>query len=186
MSPRIQVLYEDELSPSSPKNFGLHVLVLACVADRLGRDRSTLTHVTAYACKGIGRLLRRCEDPDLLDGYARVIALCDDDEVRPHLKLPASACKVVVTAAVRRHCKDAQRLQPVLLVANLETVLDAIAEICGQLRLSGKPRPTERERILLSFVYRATPEQLRELMERVASFGYLVDKLAGAVVELKL
>lgn len=186
MSPRIQILYEDELSPSSPKNFGLHVLVLACVAERLGRDRSTFTHVTAYACKGIGRLLRRCEEPSLLDGYARVLALCDDDEVRPHLKLPATACKVLVTAAIRKRGLDAQRLQPVLLVANLETVLDAIAEIRGQDRLLGKPRPTERERILLSFVHRGTPEQLRELTRRVVSFGYLVDKLERAIIELKL
>jgi len=186
MSPWIQILYEDKLSPSSPKNFGLHVLVLACVGERYGRDRSTLTHVTPYVCKGIDRLLRRCQEPELLDGYARVIALCDDDEIRRHLKLPSTACRVQVAAAVRRDRRDAQRLLPVLLVENLETVLDAIAEIQGEAPSPGKARPPERERILLRFVHRAAPEQLRELMQRVASFGYLIDRLERALVALRL
>ena len=187
MSPRIQILYEDKLSPSNPKNFGPHVLVLACVAARLGRDRSLLSsHVTAYACKGVDRLLQRCQDPNLLDGYARVLALCDDDEIRPHVKLPATACKLQVVAAMRPRGEDARRLQPVLLAANLETVLDTIVEIRGEDPLTSKPRPPERDRILLGFVHRAAPEQLRELTQRVASLGYLIGKLERAIVELKL
>lgn len=186
MSPRIQILYEDELSPASPKNFGPHVLVLACLGDRLERPPASFTHIAAHACKGIGQLLRRCEEPNLLDSYARVLALCDDDEVRPHLKLPAKACKLQVVTAVRSRSKHSARLQPVLLIKNLETILDAITTLLGDDPLPRKPRPIERERILHRFVHRSTPDQRLELTRRVPSLAYLIEKLASAVTELKL
>lgn len=185
MSPKIQILYEDKLSAGNPKNYGPHLLVLACLADRLDRTRWSFTCLTPYACKGIGRFILKCGEPGLLDAYVRVVALCDDDEVRPHLRLPASACKTQVTAALRSRAGSSPLLHPVLLAPNLEGITDVVAELLGQ-PPPGKPTPLERDRLLEHFVHRSQREQRRELLRRVPSFGYLVERLAGIVAELGL
>lgn len=186
MSTRIQILYEDQLSTGNPRNFGPHVLVLVCLGDRLARAPTSFTHVTPYACKGINRLLQRCEDRTLLDAYARVVALCDDDKVRSHVKLPAGACKLQVVTAVRSRCNGSHRLQPVLLARNLETVVDVVSELLGRAPHLPKLRPVERDPLLLRFAHGSTPEQRRELLRRVDSLGYLIEKLARCVDELGL
>ncbi len=184
---RIAMLYEDQLAPDSPpRAFGPHVLVLACVADRLGHPRERLEpHVDAYACKGIGRLLAKCREPILADRHAIVIAVCDDDRVREHLKLPASACKAQVRGAVASG-GQIQRLQTVLLIRNLETVLGAVHDVLGTGPPAGKPLPLQRDSILQRLAYRGTPEQRHAVAQRVASFDYLIHKLARALRECGL
>jgi hypothetical protein len=183
---RIAVLYEDQLATSKPRSFGPHVLVLTCVADQLQRPREPLErHVDGHPCKGIGRLLAPCREPILADRHARVIAVCDDDRVREHLKLPAAACKMDVRGAIALSVGTSP-LQAVLLVRNLETVLDAVQQVLGLGPLTSKPSPLQRDGVLLRLAYRGTPDQRLDLMRRVPSLAYLVDKLARAIVELGL
>ncbi len=182
---RIAVLYEDQLATSKPRSFGPHVLVLACVADQLQRPRDHLErYVDAHPCKGIGRLLALCRAPILADRHERVIAVCDDDRVREHLKLPATACKTAVRDTIATGLGT--QLHTVLLVRNLETVLDAVMHVLGLEPATDKPSPLRRDGILLRLAYNGTPDQRRDLLRRVPSLGYLVDKLARAIVELGL
>jgi len=183
---RIAVLYEDQLATSKPRAFGPHVLLLACVADRLERPREHLEqHVDAHPCKGIGRLLALCREPILTDRHARVIAVCDDDRVREHLKLPATACKLSVRDAVASG-SGAPQLRTVLLIRNLETVLDAVRHVLGRDPLADKPSPLRRDSTLLHLAYQGVPEQRLALLQRVPSFAYLADCLARTIVELGL
>jgi hypothetical protein len=182
---RIAVLYEDQLAHGNPRNFGPHVLVLACLEDRLQRPRDQLArHIDGHACKGIGNLVKRCREPILADRHARVLAVCDDDRVREHLRLASSACKAQVHAAIATGC--AAQLRTILLVRNLETVLEATHHVLGLGPLVGKPSPLQRDPILLRLAYRGTIDQRQSLLQRVPSLAYLVAKLAGAVTELEL
>lgn len=183
---RIAVLYEDQLATSKPRAFGPHVLLLACVADRLQRPREHLeSQVDAHPCKGIGRLLARCREPILADRYARIFAVCDDDRVREHLKLPATACKIEVRGALATGI-GSPRLQTVLLARNLETVLAAVLQVLGLDPITDKPSPLKRDGILLRLAFHGAPDQRRALLQRVPSFAYLVDRLTGAILELGL
>ena len=183
---RIAVLYEDQLATSKPRSFGPHVLVLACLADRLQRPREHLEHhIDAHPCKGIGRLLALCREPLLADRHAVIFAVCDDDRVREHLKLPATACKLEVRETVAAGL-GSPRLQTVLLARNLETVLAAVLHVLGLDPIADKPSPLKRDGILLRLAYKGTPDQRLALLQRVPSFAYLVDRLTGTIVALGL
>jgi len=167
------------LRPASRAPSVLHVLLLACVADRLQRPREHLEqHVDAHPCKGIGRLLALCREPILTDRHARVIAVCDDDRVREHLKL--SVRDAVASGS------GAPQLRTVLLIRNLETVLDAVRHVLGRDPLADKPSPLRRDSTLLHLAYQGVPEQRLALQQRVPSFAYLADCLARTIVELGL
>lgn len=183
MSARIAVLYEDKLATSKPKNFGPHVLVLACVADQTQCERELLSrHVDGLPRKGVGKLLADCAMPLLLDAYAHVLAVVDDDKVRDHLRLPRTACKTQVREAM----EAGPCLHAVLLVRNLETVLDSATSVLGRRPLARKPTPLERDGILLHLAYQGLPEQRIQLLEQVPSLKYLVTKLAGLLGQLGL
>lgn len=187
MSARILVLYEDKLSTSSPKNFGPHLLVLACTAERLHRSRESIAHIIdGHPRKGIGDLLKKCQEPALLDRYARILAVCDDDRVREHLSLPANACKTQVRQTVAARSAGLHQLRTVLLARNLETLLDAVHHVLGRGPLTNKPTPLERDRLLSHIVFAGTPDQRRTVLDRVPSLAYLVAALARSIVELKL
>lgn len=187
MSSRIAVLYEDKLATSKPKNFGPHVLVLTCVGDRLERSREALApHVDCHPRKGIGNLLAMCRETILADRYARIIAVCDDDKVREHLKLPALACKVQVRSTIAAFAAPTQKLRAVLLARNVDTVVDAVHRILGRNPPTSKLGPLDRDRTLLHLAYQGTPDQRLDLLERVPSFHYLVDALARTLLDLNL
>lgn len=114
-----------------------------------------------------------------------MIAVCDDDRVREHLKLPATACKLEVRGAVASSSGSPQ-LRTVLLVRNLETVLDAVQHVLGRDPLPDKPSPARRDSVLQHLAYRGAPDQRLALLQRVPSFAYLVDHLTRAIVELGL
>lgn len=184
MSQRIAVLYEDQLATAKPKNFGPHVLMLACLADRIGRDREQLTrHIEPLPRKGVDKLISTCAQPGFGDLYARVVAVCDDDRVREHLGLPVRACKTQVRAALVSRCSWPERLHPVVLERNLETLVDAVCRALGRAPPTSKPRPPERDGILLHLAFQGTTAQRDELRHHMPSFGYLVERLARILAE---
>jgi hypothetical protein len=129
--PVTAVLYED--SRGATRNFGLHGLVLACVADRIQVDRWALrTCVPCIPKNGDSNLLEACrEHVGTLYPYPLVLAVFDDDKIRDLLKLPAdackSACKSVVVGRIKDTCFAPSALSVTLLGRNTEDVLRAVA-----------------------------------------------------------
>jgi hypothetical protein len=178
MSARIMtVLYEDQTSVT-PKNYGPHMLLLACVADALGRDRWELReHVVAAPKKGDSKLRAAlAQDGELLAKSGPIVAVFDHDHVRDCFKLTADACKRTVLVAIKG-CTSAGP-EVVLLVENMETVITACCQVLGRPVPEKKPTPLERDGIVQA-VANSEDRAVREaLLSRVPSF-----KRLGGVVE---
>lgn len=99
---RIPIFYEDDRG--SVKGFGLHELLVACIADHLDQDQTVLRErFEAIPKKGDSKL-----------GSSRP----SHDEL---------------LAELRRRCPD-ERLHMYLLVSNTETVVNAVADCLKQPR----------------------------------------------------
>lgn len=129
MSDAITILYEDQRGPT--RSFGLHELVVACVFDAINGERHQVQSRLrdARPLKGVQNVLRACcEDIDLLAADGRfVVAVVDDDVIRPVLRLPRSADERAVIRAVSQRCASPEQLRLVLLDQNTESVLEAAA-----------------------------------------------------------
>jgi len=131
------ILYEDQRGKE--KEFGLHNLVVACVADDLGKDVFTLCRAfEAHPTKGVSNLLRSCrQDVHRLGARGqRVFALIDADKIREQLRhegVPASADDDAVVRAIKAEgrCVAPDQLEVVLLKENTETVIQA-AKLCDK------------------------------------------------------
>lgn len=138
MSAIAVILYEDRRGPQ--REFGLHNLVIACVADELGGDVFSLglaSKLDGRPMKGVNNLLKSCrQDVRRLGPRGqRVFALIDDDEIRTQLKhegVPRSADEAVVIQAIKApgRCVAPEQLEVLLLKDNTETVIEA-ARDCG-------------------------------------------------------
>lgn len=138
MSPLVVILYEDRRGPQ--REFGLHNLVLACVADELGGDVYSLdlaSKLDGRPMKGVSNLLKSCRrDVRRLGPRGqRVFALVDDDEIRTQLKhegVPRNADDVAVIDAIKApgKCVAPEQLEVILLKENTETVIEAVRD-CG-------------------------------------------------------
>ncbi|MBI5482073.1 MAG: hypothetical protein HY906_24675 [Deltaproteobacteria bacterium] len=120
------VLYEDQRA-AHERNFGPHVLVLACVADATGLGRWELRElIKGIPAKGNTRLKATLEqDADLLSQSGPVYAVFDDDQVRTCYGLLNDACVPEVLAAIRRQAKA--QVGIVLLKSTIEEVVRACA-----------------------------------------------------------
>ncbi|MGK4004965.1 hypothetical protein WMF31_20215 [Sorangium sp. So ce1036] len=129
------ILYEDQRGPE--KEFGLHNLVVACVADDTGKDRFALRReLDGRPMKGVQNLLRSCRRDicRLSSRGQQVFALIDDDAIRHQLKhegVSESAEDAAVVRAIKEKCGAPERLHVVLLKENTETVIQA-AEHCDK------------------------------------------------------
>ncbi len=65
-------------------------------------------------------------------------------------------------------------------------MLAAVLHVLGLDPIADKPSPLKRDGILLRLAYQGTPDPRFALQQRVPSFAYLVDRLAGTIVELGL
>jgi hypothetical protein len=168
---RALILYEDQLSGPVPKNFGPHLLVLACVSDRTGRDLFELSkRIDAYPCKGRDAVLTQLKmrSPNPLLG-----AELDDDRIREPLRLRADATRELVISTIRARVND-QAARVVLLVENMETLISAVCQVTRQTLPPGKPRPDERDEFLKRATFGAT-EIRNAVLAAMPSFRELVD-----------
>jgi hypothetical protein len=129
------ILYEDRRGPE--KEFGLHNLVVACVADDTGEDRFSLRRkLDGRPMKGVQNLLRSCRRDirRLSPKGQRVFALIDNDAIRQQLKhegVTNDAEDAVIVRAIKSGCDAPEKLHVILLKENTETVLEA-AKRCDE------------------------------------------------------
>lgn len=174
------VLYEDS-APATPTNYGYHGLVLACVADRTGRERWSLAAVVVgRPMRGAGKLKKELEDKAdlLMAGGAAVIALFDRDKVGSVFQLPNNATNEQVIAKAQK--KIAAGVRIVLLDRNLETVLDACCRALDLARPTGKLRPSDSDAVF----HKAAAADARvreEVLREVPSFESLVNEVIQAL-----
>lgn len=177
----ITVLYEDAPAAGArPNNYAPHQLLQQCVADRLGRSGYwELASVTAIPCRGRDKLVAKLRD-DRIYNAGPVVAVLDHDKVRDADPGLRGACRTQILGWLRApgRCPSPQRLTPVLLQENLETVLTAAIGL-----QPSKPSPLQRD-LLLQPVIAPGPEGWRRrqaLLADVPSFAYLVGKLTALV-----
>ncbi|HSO00830.1 MAG TPA: hypothetical protein VLS89_21210 [Candidatus Nanopelagicales bacterium] len=192
MTQPVTVLYEDSAADGSLKEYGPHLLVRQCVADRLGVESWTLRQLEGMPRRGASKLRNDCRRiPPQVGRDGRVIvAVYDADKIHRDVQLPATACKAQMKEILAAECAWRERLVIVFLEKNLETVLSAIracssqlvAEETWQRAVSRKDRNARD--IILKEAARPPNRPLRELvLQRVPSLGYLVGKLSAALGE---
>lgn len=180
---RVLVLYEDSVAVgSTPKDFGPHNFVLACLADRLAAPLWELRRrVDGQAKNSNTKVRAACDKSQLFDRNTLVVAVYDDDRVRTLAGLPATACKRQVTEKLRPGVAG-ERLRVVLLHSNVETLLDAVLACARRQRSSdGKPMPLERDALLNGYLKDDTRHVRACVLQHLPSLAYLVDKLAAAL-----
>lgn len=173
--PRLTVFYEDKLGEPKPKNYGPHVLALACVSDFLAGKPSQYDlgrRTNAIALKGIDKLLARLRAEAAEHQW--LVASLDDDRVResPHLGLGDTACKAEVGAAIRTWT-GCSGFVVVLLERNLDEVHDVCCELMHRSKPPKKPTPLERDHALHALAA-ADADRRRELLRQSRSFARLV------------
>ncbi len=168
---RVQVLYEDERAEEE-KNYGPHMLLLACVADRVGGDRWALRHsIDAIPKKGDGNLEKALdEEGATLGGDGPVVAMFDNDKVRLCYGLAGGACKRDVLQTIRAQAKGTPTI--VLLEENMEDLVGACCVALNRPTPRTKPKPLERDGILHAAAADATARA--KILAAVPSFERLV------------
>ena len=174
---RITVLYEDQLA-ARPNNYGPHVLMLACVADRMGGDTWMLgKRVLAIAKKGDSKLRAalREEGAMLADG-GPVVAMFDADRVRACYGLPSNACKQSVLDAIEAEASGVPVI--VLLERNMEDVVAACCAASNKPFPQSKPTPQQRDAILHGAASAGAAVRV-QVLASVPSFERLVRAVHG-------
>lgn len=169
----IPIFYED--SWGAAKEFGLHELIVSCVADIQGKDWwERKGHFEALPMNGVNNLLAACRDdvPDMRDPL--IVAVFDSDKLHDHLFKSGRPSESELLAELRARCPDA-RLH-LFLIPNTETVVDAVAECLGE------PPPVKdtllRDR-LLTRAARATQQARDCTRTAVPPFDACVRRIAG-------
>lgn len=104
------------------------------------------------------------------------------------MKLPVESCKTKIVGALKLKCDETINLRVVLLVENTESLLIALRDLgvlYGRDAMFAdaidKKTLASRDILFKAAVWQTTPEQRHQLIERVPSFGYLVDKVVAAL-----
>jgi hypothetical protein len=180
---RITVLWEDSRGVET-KGFGPHSLLLACLADKLGRERREIERlVNSVAKKGVGNVLDALRtNLTKLTKAGRVFAVVDRDKAREIWKpgpLPADC----MTAIRKRIAEDVERseYELVFLVQNMESLIDACDEGSPKSRERRKPTPDQRDRILGRAAWDVSPARRSVILSACPSFERLVDRVGAAL-----
>jgi hypothetical protein len=180
---RVTVLWEDSRGVET-KGFGPHELLLACVADKIGRERRDVAAlVKSVAKKGVGNVIKALKtDLAKLRSAGPVFAVIDRDKAREIWKpapLPADCMSAIRT----RIATDVggSEYELVFLVQNMESLIHACGEGSLMKPQTLKPNPDQRDRILGRAAWEASPAVRLKLLLTCGSFGRLVDRV-GAVL----
>lgn len=195
MIAKVTILYEDQRQAgvAPTEGFGLHELVVSCVADLLGHDRYFLKNTffkKPVPMKGNDKLLGACRDVGSYIRSRYVVAVFDSDKIReaPRIKLPWDASDSAVLAKIQEGCNSSLRV--VLLRENIESILEAVGQ-CDHIArdylddaIKGK-KHYERDLILNGIARNWEKRAQRDcIQEKNPSFKELVALVAGLLVEL--
>jgi hypothetical protein len=182
------ILYEDDRGPE--KQFGLHRLVLACVADDLRVDTFTLTgKLDGRPMKGVANVLKSCRSDVRRLGPKgqKVFALIDDDHVRDHLPgIDPRADTETVSRMIKAQSDMAAQLEVILLKKNTETVIEAAKQCDPQIPAEAvaealRKHLAQRDRILNNVARNANRAVRDCIRGKVAALDQLVGALARIV-----
>jgi hypothetical protein len=191
----ITILYEDSAADGQVKEYGPHMVVKQCVADRLHKSPWELKTLEGMPRNGASNIIKDCRrvPPQIGRDGRLVVAVYDADKIhrevnniQPEAKLPAGACKRDMKPVLRAACAWQERLEIVFLEENIETVLEAVcacAAVPAELRRLAVERKQRNERdIVLRKILAPNDRALRDaVLQQVPSLGYLVDKVVTAL-----
>jgi hypothetical protein len=169
----VTIWWEDRLNSSRPKLFGPNQVLVACVADELGRSYSEVKNsIDGHPKKGAGQLTTGLQRdlPGL--GIWPLGVVFDRDKVLDLWRdgdRPA-ACMSGICEAIRARAPGDYVI--VLLRDNMETLVNAAGTVLGL--ASVRKSRDERDRILQRLAFDGTFEQRRRLREKVVDFDRLV------------
>ncbi|MBI5498107.1 MAG: hypothetical protein HY904_24100 [Deltaproteobacteria bacterium] len=147
------VLYEDQLGQQVTE-FGPHVLLIQCVADLLEQSPHELKkRLVPRPMKGKEKVAR-CLLEDLQNlacDFAWILVLIDGDRLREIAQLDNPRNEGDIRRAIlKRHPVDGQKVVPVVLENNMESLLEACRRCWPGLPVGrkAKPSPIERDGVL--------------------------------------
>jgi hypothetical protein len=183
---RITVLWEDSRGVET-KGFGPHKLLVACVADKLGRDRQEIDRViSSVAKKGVGNVINALQkNLTKLTKTGLVFAVIDRDKAREIWK-PATPPPDCMTAIRKRIAEDvaSDKYDLVFLVQNMESLVNA-CDARARLRFGGrKPTPDQRDRVLGKAASDAPTTPRPNVLSTCPSFARLVDRVGDVLSRL--
>lgn len=196
----LTVLYEDRRQPGPHgRAYGLHVLMMALVADRIGGDEihaRSFADVQPVPKHGVDNVLGALhEDYDVLAGAGVVVGIVDGDKLAGHVRrkwaatLPAGADANAARDAFLAAHPDPTRVRLLILDANLESVLVGIRDCDRDLppdvaKIAIEKRGMqERERVLNRA---AAAKSVRDCLQgKVPSVNAIADELFGLLSSLR-
>jgi hypothetical protein len=178
---RYRVFYEDQAA-GRVNEFGPHLLLCACVADRLGGKsfHDVRQVLDGQPKKSDGKLLAACKKHAELDADELVFALFDADKLHIRLKIPKAPLgelHALLEAEIR-----STKVRAFLLEDRIETLVDATAG-CLEAPYRGPvpKRHYTRDKLLARAAYN-TSRAIRDcITDRVPSFAALVDAVVQAL-----
>lgn len=191
---RVLVCFEDRLTPKSdPADFGPYCLLVSCLADEIygvggaatvWKARQTVRDALfPQPLKGLGNLLRFCQEPEKdLKNVRSGVAVFDFDrrvELFPKAEQAAirRLCKVQLRARIGEPQREGKPVGP-LHVAFIDENTESLLAACPS-PPTEKPTPQMRDQILLP-VWTAEDRVRRdELRAKVRSFDYLTGRVLG-------
>jgi hypothetical protein len=178
---KIAILYEDERGPV--RDYPLHTLVCACIADRSDRLLADVQALLrAVPKKGDSKLLEACREEVERMREATIFALFDADGLARLLRKPGETPLAELRSALESSF-SAGRPRIYLLERKTETVVEATAD-CLQ-----RPRPQtknkiERDKLLASGAW-GSRDARTCIQDRVPSFAAFVDAVGAALQQSK-
>lgn len=175
----VHVFYEDSRTPGG--DFTLHDLVLACVADRIQRNRWDLKDlVLCKPMKGNANVLKACAHDVRRMKHAHIAAVLDGDELARLLNLRGNYCKCEARAAFGRIATDA-RLELFVLDHNIETLIETLGRLKPDLPMMTEALDKDRnarDRVFANAA-NAEPGLRTQLRSEIPSFDRLTRKIEG-------
>jgi hypothetical protein len=174
----VTVLYEDKHAQGE-KDYGPHMLALACVADQVGENRYALrTRVRAIASGGDGNVKAKLRDDGAeLAASGPLVAMFDNDKIWKPYGMSRAACKRDVLQAIGAEAKGSPIV--VLLEQNMEDLVDACCAAMNQPKPAAKPR--ERDSILQKAAADGHRTARDTMLAAMPSFKRLVDAICRHV-----
>jgi len=175
----VHVFYEDSRTPGG--DFTLHDLVLACVADRIERNRWDLKAlVLCKPMKGNANVLKACINDVRRMKHAHIAAVLDGDELARLLNVPGSCCKREARAAFGAIATD-PRLELFVLDHNIETLVETLGQLKPDLPMMSEALEMDRnarDRVFANAAA-ADPGLRAQLRGKIPSFDRLARKIEG-------
>lgn len=176
----VVVFYEDQAA-GGINQFGPHLLLCACVADRLGTKSiwDVRKLVDGEPKKGADNLLAACKRHAKRNRNELVFAMFDADKVHVCLKAPKAPLEALRTALEEEI--RSPKVRPFLLADSIETLVEASAR-CLEPPVEGPIRKRHNERDNLLARAATASRSVRDCISHaVPSFALLADAVASAL-----